>query len=305
MLWPARHTGGIGTLTIENNSRVDVAGTLTIWGHAAVNLVDGVLSVDTIQEFAPPLHGGGGFGLNFTGGTLDVHKFDGVLINSGGTLAPGGNGSIGSTDVNFAYSQLAGSVLDIDIGGTATGQFDQLTVGGGADFDGALDIALFGGFTPSLNDTFTIVQAGNIPLSSFANLLTNSTFTNISNKLVWHLFYDPTVLTLAVVPALAGDFNGNGVVDAADYVVWRKSQGQTGIGLAADADFNRTVDFVDYLVWRAHFGQAVPGSGAGTSELTAVPEPRTLTLTLMFLAATGWCLRRRSTSRTSQQHFGT
>ncbi len=256
-----------------------------------------MLSADTILELAPPLHGGGGFGLNFTGGTLDVHKFDGVLINSGGTLAPGGNGSIGSTNVNFGYSQLAGSVLDIDIGGTASGQFDQLTVGGGADFDGALDIALFGGFTPSLSDTFPIVQAGNIPLTSLANLLTHSTFTNITNKLIWHLFYDPTALTLAVVPALTGDFNGNGIVDAADYVVWRNSQGQTGIGLAADSNFDEQVNFVDYLMWRLHFGQAVPGSGAGAGEQAAVPEPGSLALVVLAIVALLAAPHRKGGSR--------
>jgi hypothetical protein len=288
-------TGGIGTLSIENNSQLDVAGTLHIWNSAAVNLVSGELHADTIQQVAPPLPGGAGFGLNFTGGTLAVHKFDGVLINSGGTLAPGGS-AIGTTDVNFDYMQLAGSVLAIDIGGTGSGQFDQLTVGTNAIFDGALDVALFGGFTPDLSDTFAIVQAGNIPITSLLNLLTHSTFTNITNKLVWHLFHDPTALTLAVVPILPGDFNGNGVVDAADYVVWRKTQGQTGIGLAADSDFNRQVDLFDFLVWRTHFGQAVPGSGAGAGELAAVPEPGAFALTVLAIAALVAALCRRGGS---------
>jgi hypothetical protein len=31
-------------------------------------------------------------------------------------------------------------------------------------------------------------------------------------------------------PALPGDYNGDGTVDAADYVVWRKTLGTTGLG---------------------------------------------------------------------------
>ena len=59
----------------------------------------------------------------------------------------------------------------------------------------------------------------------------------------------------AITPTpLTGDYNDNGTVDAADYVVWRKSVGQTGAGLAADGDGDMDVDENDYLVWRANFG---------------------------------------------------
>jgi len=84
-----------------------------------------------------------------------------------------------------------------------------------------------------------------------------------------------------------GDFNQDGVVDAADYVVWRDTLGQTGRGLAADGDGNGQIDAGDYDVWKIHFGQPV-GSGSFTSQ--AVPEPATFVL--LMLAAPGWCLRR-------------
>jgi hypothetical protein len=61
-----------------------------------------------------------------------------------------------------------------------------------------------------------------------------------------------------------GDFNGDGTVNAADYVVWRK-----GFGTSYTQN--------DYNTWRAHFGQAT-GSGAGTTVNAAVPEPRTLVM---------------------------
>ena len=76
---------------------------------------------------------------------------------------------------------------------------------------------------------------------------------------------------------LAGDYNRNGVVDTADYLVWRKSQGQSGYLLAADGDGNGVVDTLDYTIWRSHFGQSWSGSGSGSSvgETATIPEPAT------------------------------
>lgn len=56
--------------------------------------------------------------------------------------------------------------------------------------------------------------------------------------------------------AATGDYNGNGTVDAADYVVWRKSVGLMSGGLAADGDGNGIIDANDYAVWKSHFGQS-------------------------------------------------
>lgn len=73
---------------------------------------------------------------------------------------------------------------------------------------------------------------------------------------------------------VAGDYNGDGVVDAADYVAWRKSVGQTGIGLPADGSGNGTVGDSDYDTWRANFGNSpASGAGAAASAIMAVPEP--------------------------------
>ncbi|MEM6314991.1 MAG: hypothetical protein AAF743_12940 [Planctomycetota bacterium] len=49
--------------------------------------------------------------------------------------------------------------------------------------------------------------------------------------------------------ALAGDFNRDGRVDAADYTVWRDTQNATGLGLAADGNNDRVVNTIDYDVW--------------------------------------------------------
>ena len=69
---------------------------------------------------------------------------------------------------------------------------------------------------------------------------------------------------------LSGDYNSDGQVDAADYVIWRKANGSEGIGLAADGSGNGTVNEADYLIWRQNFARTAAAAGASA---TTVPEP--------------------------------
>jgi probable HAF family extracellular repeat protein len=105
---------------------------------------------------------------------------------------------------------------------------------------------------------------------------------------------------------LSGDYNSDGTVDAADYVVWRNSLGQAGAALAADGDASGIIDTNDYNIWRSHFGQsavvassisAVPSSGIPT-----VPEPSAIVLTALLytLLAMCWRVRIRRTTPPSQ-----
>jgi hypothetical protein len=75
-----------------------------------------------------------------------------------------------------------------------------------------------------------------------------------------------------LLPELPGDFNNDGNVDAADYVVWRKN-GMT------QAEFN---------TWRANFGAMAGGGGAGLTEASYsdanVPEPTALALAVLGAA---------------------
>ncbi|MFO0788304.1 MAG: proprotein convertase P-domain-containing protein [Pirellulales bacterium] len=70
--------------------------------------------------------------------------------------------------------------------------------------------------------------------------------------------------------ALPGDYNGSAVVDASDFVLWRKRLGTpaTPAGSGADGNANGTVDAGDYTVWRSHFGQTA-GAGSGSSAVLA------------------------------------
>ena len=69
-----------------------------------------------------------------------------------------------------------------------------------------------------------------------------------------------------------GDYNNDGVVDAADYTKWRNTMGQSiNIGMGADGNLNGTIDAGDYEVWKSKFG--IAGAGGGGAYLSAVPEP--------------------------------
>jgi hypothetical protein len=70
--------------------------------------------------------------------------------------------------------------------------------------------------------------------------------------------------------AIAGDYNADGHVDAADYVAWRNTLGQSVTpGVGADGDRNGVIDQGDYAVWRSAFGNTA-GAGPATQQ---IPEP--------------------------------
>jgi hypothetical protein len=79
---------------------------------------------------------------------------------------------------------------------------------------------------------------------------------------------------------LSGDYNDDGAVDAADYVIWRDTLGST-TNRAADANGSGTVEADDYSVWTQNFGRT---SGAGGTSDMPVPEPATLVMLFVVTA---------------------
>ncbi len=92
---------------------------------------------------------------------------------------------------------------------------------------------------------------------------------------------------LALLLSLPGDYNANGIVDAADYTLWRD-----GLGTTYTQD--------DYDVWKANFGETALGSGSGSlgatgsaSALANVPEPASCALCLLAVLVAMAVGRRR------------
>jgi hypothetical protein len=103
-------------------------------------------------------------------------------------------------------------------------------------------------------------------------------------------FGEPPLLTINLGPEamlLAGDFNDDGFVDAADYTLWRDNLGSA---TALANDDSPGVGQDDYDVWRSHFGETKDSGSAATAH-EAVPEPTSLIV--LALSSIALPFRRR------------
>lgn len=205
----------------------------------------------------------------FTGG--GTNEFNGDLRpgNSPANVAFAGNVTIGPT---------AG--LDIELAGTTKGSsYDSLTIAGSAELGGNLSVTFLNGFVPAEGQSFNILTAAGGVDGTFDS----QNLPALSGGLHLDLGYGANAVNLSV-GGISGDYNLDGIVNTADYVVWRNSQNLAGNALAADGNHNNLVDAGDLNVWRANFGRTAATSALATS--SAVPEPTTC---LLLLAMT-FCL---------------
>ena len=104
------------------------------------------------------------------------------------------------------------------------------------------------------------------------------------------LFTGTGLLNVTTLPSVGvpGDYNGNGAVDAADYVLWRN-----GGPLQNEVDNAGVVDAQDYVEWKARFGNT-SGSGSGSlSTSSAVPEPTAFMLAFLAIGTLAAVRRNR------------
>jgi autotransporter-associated beta strand protein len=225
-----------GTLNVTNSDLAIAAATaVDVSSGMTVNVTSGALDnagdlnvIGGAANFATASTNQAGAEINainailtFTGGLTnngDVNLInstvDGNLVNGAGS----NSSLLGSNSFDNDLILAGGDTLLIDIAGDQPGEFDVVTVGGSAMLDGLLSVSLSGGFTPSNGQQFTVLTAGSItdnglvlggPAASSFNMLVGST----------------SVVLQAI--GLTGDYNSDGTVDAADYVVWRKNDGTT------------------------------------------------------------------------------
>jgi hypothetical protein len=189
--------------------------------------------------------------------------------NRTGTVSPG-NG-IGQLEILGRFANGEDGILEFELGGVAAGtQYDQLIVAGGIALDGTLDVSLVnlggGTFAPTVGNSFTLIAATEEISGAFDTL-------QVPDGLNWQVIYNPASVELIV--GNPGDFNHDGIVDAADYVVWRRN----GWGP------------LNFQAWKSHFGQSY-GRGAGRP--SGVPEPSGL---LLMLVACGFAQAHRALIR--------
>jgi hypothetical protein len=257
------------------NNAVVIGGSPTASG--TLNLSGGML--------ATPLLSKGIAGVfNFTGGTLHADVVDFDLINNGGTISPGQ--SPGNTTIE-GQLQINSGVLEIEL--ASPEYFDTVTATASAIVGGDLHVRLAAGFVPHKDDLFEIIT-GQTVSGSFANLNAGSRVQIEGTSASLLVTVTNLHVTLSnFLTNVPGDYNNDGVVDAGDYVVWRKSSFKdapldnetASLGVADQADFD---------IWRANFGATM---GQPNPSASVVPEPATNLLALVGTIA--WLITDRAT----------
>jgi autotransporter-associated beta strand protein len=237
-----------GTLTLTGGGTLELANDGNTY-DGETDVQDGTLVVssstgtgDTTVQSGATLEGGGTVGGNLT-------------VQSGATIRPGGE-QFSTLTVAGDYTQLAGATLEVEL--LSAVEFDTLVVTGNTLLGGALDVQLAGEFVPSLGDTFDILTVAGSVNGMFGGTL----FPDLGALLAMDLVYDTNSVTLAIVPALPGDFDIDGDVDGFDFLLWQRGGSPDPLSQS------------DLDDWEANYGMVATLSASSA----AVPEPNSLAL---------------------------
>ncbi len=250
----------------------------------SAGLKSGTVTIDNLDITTG---GGTGRGANDANDTFNVSLT--VLDHATPSFAPAssltslshdfGNLAIGAGSPSFnfdVYNLLATA------GFTANMDFDSVTPSGSsAAFTTNLaasagSLVLAGGASHTFTSSLTAMTVGTFSASYILNF-SDENIAGALNKSI--------TLMLTGKTRLAGDYNGDLVVDAADYAVWRNATGQSVTAYSsADGDGNGTINNLDFDVWRGNYGQTASGSGTALGT-ASVPEPAAVGLAMLTLTA--------------------
>ena len=230
-----------GTMDIYGDVHNNGDGRIVTGGGGVTTFYDDVVhNGDEIRTFA-------GARTVFFGNQSGAGNFTGTgLVEYASDLRPGNSPATVTYEGGVLLNSSA--ALFIELGGTTAGtQHDKIDVEGDLELDGTLAVSLVNGFAPQAGDLFNILDWGS--LSGAFDMLN---LPALSGDLMWNASQLYTLGELNV--ALAGDYNLDGTVNAADYTVWRDTLGST-TSLAADGNGNNAIDTGDYGVWKQNFGR--------------------------------------------------
>ena len=274
--------GGPALLAVSSG-RLEVSDSLIVFGGGVVTQTGGDLIVDSSDAMiaggyflsggklsTPILSKSHAAEFQFTGGELSASYVNFDLANHGGVLSPAT--ALGQLHVNGDLT-LDGGALKLEIGSDLVDQYDYLRVEGVAQLGGTLRVELIdlgaGEYAPQLGDEFPILVAQEGVAGAFAAF----DLPELSAGLRWSLAVDATTALLSVIDASqpSADFNGDGMVDGADFLAWQRGfglTGQTGV-MNGDANSDGLVDAADLAVWQSQFGD----DALSPPSNVAVPEP--------------------------------
>jgi hypothetical protein len=222
------------------------------------------------------------------GRTLGIRE--GYVLNrplaNNGTIAPGL--ALGAITVQGNFFQFSAGTLEIELGGlTPDTQYDKVIATGNAFLAGKLRVLFENSFVPVAGNAFTILNA-----ASITGNFTAFELPQLSEGLVWNVAKSATAYSLSVA---AADYNRNGVADAADYILWRKTRNLNVTPYSgADGNGDGIVNDLDYMLWRSNVGnrRGTVGGAGSMLESSSVPEP-SAALVILATAAI-FTARRRS-----------
>jgi autotransporter-associated beta strand protein len=288
---------GAGDIALMNNAVVQAAITLDVGGNGLDSTYSGVLS------------GSGSLTKNGAGTTTlaGSNTFTGMTTIAAGKLTLSSTGGINSSsaiqvdagatfDVSARTDYSVGATQTLRGNGTVIGLVDTiaggtiapgtgigtLTVNGDAILNNTLAIEYDGSAIDKLVVSGTLnISAATVDFNSISPLTSGPLVFASYDNLIGSMF--SSVLDLPAGFAInynylgsnqialvrAGDFDGDGDVDGADFVAWQThfpmgSGATTGQG---DADGDSDVDGADFAAWQSNF----PTSPASASP---VPEPK-------------------------------
>jgi len=283
--------GGSGQLTVANSGQVVAANNIKIWQPGTIELNNGVLSALSMEVAGGTLRGWGSVVLPGVG-----------TLHNAGVVSP--DFAIRTIAISGNYVQDPAGTLAIEIGGASQFEYGRLeTVVGTTSLAGTLAVSLIDlagephVFMPAAGDSFDILDWSS-RIGTFDTLL----LPPLTPGLMWNAAQLYTAGILKVV--VAGDYNSNGIVDAADYTVWRDTLGST-TDLRANGDDTGAsagvIDGADYLAWKTHFG-LMAGSGSlalrspPLDSISGIPEPTALSPVCLAVV---WLLFWRESGGTS------
>ncbi|MEO0530126.1 MAG: dockerin type I domain-containing protein, partial [Planctomycetota bacterium] len=227
-------------------------------------------------------------------GTLNIQREVGLFTDTNIGLGFGdlnADGSINGADLTgpagfepLLYSQNAQFNAAADINGD--GLVDNVDLLQLTDFvlDGAIDPRVAGRMSDILERRGDVNEDGSTDTADletlFAGVGGDEWLLDLDGNGIVELS-DAEVLVTQLARTTPGDFNLDGVVNAADYTVWRDNE---GLGLLGDADFDGDADADDLALFQAAFGSVRQDLTLNGSSL-AVPEPGSLVLLAFVLGA--------------------
>lgn len=241
------------------------------------------------------------------------------LATSLGVIAAGGSKSIGASAASgqavgadeidfvsiansndfdfFSFTVNSASLLDVSL--TPLGGVFMQGVEGGvqSSFDANarndLTLSIYG-----TNGT-TLLGTANNTAAGFAESLADVSlpaagqyYVRISGSTANVQLYQLQLSVASAVVTQPGDFDGDGDADGNDLLVWQRTFGSSGAGLAADGNNDGVVNSLDLAILKSHYGQSL---GSVATAVAAVPEPAAATLFL--LSATALFRRKKRTRR--------